>query len=151
MNIDRDTDMGTDMGTTGRTTTGLAGPDHSVWVGLSYDDPLAARAWLRALGFGEGVVVDGEAPGEIRHSEMLWPDGGRVMVSSRTKADPTFVAARGAATVYVVVDDLDAVWERAQRLGAEVLRPLEETDYGSRGFSVVDAEGTSWSFGTYAG
>ncbi|MGO4602290.1 glyoxalase [Terrabacter sp. 2YAF2] len=152
MTTDRDTEMDRQAGmSTTRTATGPAARDHSVWVGLSYDDPLAARAWLRALGFIEGIVVDGEARGEIRHSEMLWPEGGRVMVSSRTRVDPTFVAARGSATVYVVVDDPDAVWERAQRLGAEVVRPLEESDYGSRGFSVVDGEGTNWSFGTYAG
>lgn len=133
-------------------TTGASGrSDHNVWVGLSYDDPFAARSWLRGLGFVDGVVVDGESPGEIRHSEMLWPEGGRVMVSSRQKADRTFVSAAGAATVYVVTDDPDAVWARAERLGATVLRPLEETDYGSRGFSVADPEGTSWSFGTYAG
>ncbi len=28
---------------------------------------------------------------------------------------------------------------------------MEETDYGSRGFSVADVEGNRWSFGTYAG
>jgi uncharacterized glyoxalase superfamily protein PhnB len=66
------------------TVAAQAGPDHNVWVGLSYEDPLAAREWLRAL-------------------------------------------------------------------GAVVQRPLEETEYGSRGFSVVDPERTSWSFGTYAG
>lgn len=134
--------------TNASTTTTL---DHNVWVGLSYDDPVAARAWLRDLGFVDGIVVEGDAPGEIRHSEMLWPEGGRVMVSSQARRDTTFVSSPGAATVYVVVDDPDAVWERAQRLGATVVRPLEEADYGSRGFSVADAEGTTWSFGTYAG
>ena len=125
--------------------------DHNVWVGLSYDDPMAARAWLRSLGFDDGILVPGEGDGEIHHSEMLWPEGGRVMVSSRSTADGTFVAAAGSATVYVVADDVDAVWQRAQQLGAPVARPLEASDYGSRGFSIVDPEGNSWSFGTYAG
>ena len=48
-------------------------------------------------------------------------------------------------------DDPDAVWSSAQALGATVLRPMEDTDYGSRGFSIADAEGNAWSFGTYAG
>jgi uncharacterized glyoxalase superfamily protein PhnB len=124
--------------------------DHNIWVGLSYDDPLAARAWLRELGFDEGILVQDEA-GAVEHSEMLWPEGGRVMVSSRAKGHDTFVAGARSATVYVVVDDPDAVWQRAQGLGAALDRPMEETDYGSRGFSVRDAEGNSWSFGTYAG
>ena len=48
-------------------------------------------------------------------------------------------------------DDPDAVWAKAEALGARVLRPMEDTDYGSRGFSIADAEGNSWSFGTYSG
>jgi uncharacterized glyoxalase superfamily protein PhnB len=131
-------------------TTTPTRPDHNVWVGLSYDDPMAARTWLRELGFRDGILVQDEA-GAVEHSEMLWPEGGRVMVSSRTKGHDTFVSAAGAATVYVVVDDPDTVWERAQRMGAVVDRSMEQTDYGSRGFSVRDAEGNSWSFGTYAG
>jgi uncharacterized glyoxalase superfamily protein PhnB len=125
--------------------------DHNVWPGLSYDDAYAARAWLTALGFEEGIVVEGERAGEIQHSEMLWPDGGRVMVHSRGKADETFTTPRGSGNIYVVCDDPDAVWGKAQALAATVLRPMEDTDYGSRGFSIADAEGNAWSFGTYAG
>ncbi|MBB2985086.1 VOC family protein [Terracoccus luteus] len=131
-------------------TPGPSTTDHNVWVGLSYEDPLAARDWLRALGFRDGILVEGEH-GEVVHSEMVWPEGGRVMVSSRARADGTFVSAPGAATVYVVTDDVEAVHERAQRLGARVVRPLATSDYGSSEFSVVDPEGNSFSFGTYAG
>lgn len=57
----------------------------------------------------------------------------------------------GFPAVYVVVDDPVAVWARARQLAAEVVRPMEDTDYGSRGFSIADSEGNRWSFGTYAG
>lgn len=125
--------------------------DHNIWSGISYDDPYAARDWLKALGFTEGVLVPGEREGEIQHSEMVWPEGGRVMVSSANKPDQTLVAAPRSGSVYVVCDDPDAVFARAAAIGAQVVRPLEDTDYGSRGFSVADAEGNRWSFGTYAG
>ncbi|MDN5765651.1 MAG: glyoxalase [Humibacillus sp.] len=132
------------------TPTQATRTDHNIWVGLSYDDPRAARTWLRRLGFVDGILVE-DPDGHVQHSEMLWPEGGRVMVSSRGKADDTFVAGAGRATVYVVCDDPSAVWARAEALGATVVRPMEDTDYGSRGFSIDDAEGNSWSFGTYAG
>jgi uncharacterized glyoxalase superfamily protein PhnB len=125
--------------------------DHNIWPGITYEDAHAARDWLAALGFEEGVLVEADKPGRIRHSEMIWPEGGRVMVSSRGREDSTFESAPGASTIYVVCDDPAAVFERAERLGATVVRPLEDTDYGSRGFSIVDGEGNSWSFGTYAG
>lgn len=125
--------------------------DHNLWPGISYDDAYAARTWLAALGFEEGTLVEGDAPGEIMHSEMRWPEGGRVMVHSRGKADDTFETVRGRANVYVVCGDPDAVYERATGLGATIVRPMEDTDYGSHGFSVADPEGNAWSFGTYAG
>ena len=115
------TDTTTDSTTHTRT-------DHNVWVGLSYDDPLAARAWLRELGFDDGILVQDEV-GAVQHSEMLWPEGGRVMVSSRARGHDTFVSGARAATVYVVVDDPDAVWQRAQLLAA-----LEERHGGVLGW-----------------
>ncbi len=46
--------------------------------------------------------------------------------------------------------DARAATESLDRaLGAEVVRPLEDQDYGSRDFSVRDLEGNLWSFGTY--
>ncbi len=125
--------------------------DHNIWTGLTYDDPIAARAWLSGLGFEVGVLVAGADGRTVHHSEMLWPEGGRVTVSGRGRPDETFSVGRGAASVYVVVDDPDAVLARAHRLGAQVVRPMEDTEYGSRGFSIADVEGNRWSFGTYAG
>jgi len=125
--------------------------DHNIWTGLTYDDPIAARAWLVSLGFREGTLVLAEDGTSVHHSEMVWPEGGRVMVSSRGKDNTDFAVARGAAAVYVVTDRPDEVYARANKLGANVVRELEDTDYGSRGFSIKDVEGNRWSFGTYAG
>lgn len=125
--------------------------DHNIWPGFTYDDAAAARAWMSSLGFTEGIVVpDADDESLIHHSEMIWPEGGRVMVSSRGR-DSKFATDRGAQGVYVVCDDPDAVFARAEAAGAEVVQGLEETDYGSRGFSIKDAEGNVWSFGSYAG
>lgn len=125
--------------------------DHNIWTALTYDDASAARKWLVSLGFHEGIVVADEENGGIHHSEMLWPEGGRVMISTRGGASSDFDVARGAGSVYVVVDEPGDVWARAEQLGAQVVRPMEDTDYGSRGFSIKDPEGNRWSFGTYAG
>lgn len=124
--------------------------DRNIWPGLTYDDAMAARAWLAGLGFTEGVLVPGEADGSVRHSEMLWPEGGRVMIHSHLQGSD-FDTPTGSGNVYVVTADPDAVHERALAMGARVVRDLADTDYGSRGFSVADAEGNAWSFGTYAG
>jgi uncharacterized glyoxalase superfamily protein PhnB len=57
----------------------------------------------------------------------------------------------GSDSVYVVCHDPDDLFGRAEGAGAEVVRGLVDEDYGSRGFTVRDPEGTLWSFGTYAG
>ncbi|MCF8571873.1 glyoxalase [Gordonia sp. HY002] len=125
--------------------------DMNIWPGLTCNDPLAERDWLTRLGFEPGILVEGDGPGEVIHSEMLWPDGGRVMVSSAGKTDSTFATPIGTANVYVVVSDPDAVYAKATDLGAKLVRDMAEEDYGSRGFSIADPEGNLWSFGTYAG
>ena len=52
--------------------------------------------------------------------------------------------------VYVIVDDgIDAHFERARTAGAEIVRELHDTDYGSRDYVARDPEGNLWSFGTY--
>lgn len=123
--------------------------DHNIWPGLTARDPLALRTWLVSLGFEEGILVEDE--GLVRHSEMLWPEGGRVMISSARPDDPHFTAPVGGAVLYVVTAQPDAVHARAHAAGATFARAMEDSDYGSRGFSITDPEGNSWSFGTYAG
>ena len=48
-----------------------------------------------------------------------------------------------------MVDDPDALYERAKRAGAEIQMELTDQDYGSRDFIARDPEGNIWSFGTY--
>jgi len=50
---------------------------------------------------------------------------------------------------YVVVNDADEVYARAQIAGAEIVVKIRDEDYGGRGFICRDLEGRLWSFGTY--
>jgi uncharacterized glyoxalase superfamily protein PhnB len=56
---------------------------------------------------------------------------------------------RNTQSVYVVVEDPDAHHARAVAAGAKVVMPLEDKDYGGRGYSARDLEGHVWSFGNY--
>ena len=51
--------------------------------------------------------------------------------------------------VCVYVKDLDAHYERARAAGAEITSPLQDNDFGFRGYGVRDLEGHLWTFGTY--
>lgn len=56
----------------------------------------------------------------------------------------------GAVTggIYVVVDDVEAHYDRAKAAGAEMVQELVDDGYGRR-FSAHDLDGHLWIFGTY--
>lgn len=115
---------------------------------LRYQDPHAAIDWLeRALGARRGEVH--EAGGQVVHSEIWFGDACVMLGSIPEPGSDSLDWGPGAACVYVVIDDPDDRCARATAAGAEVVRELTDTDYGSRDFSVKDADGNLWNFGTY--
>ena len=50
---------------------------------------------------------------------------------------------------YIVVEDPDALHDRAVAAGAEILIGLKDEDYGGRGFTCRDPEGQLWNIGSY--
>jgi uncharacterized glyoxalase superfamily protein PhnB len=125
----------------------------SVWPGLLCTDARATiRFLVEAIGFVETIVVPGEQDGEIMHAEVRWPEDGIVMIGSDDRRGEFADHNRpGTNSFYVVTDHPDEVFARATAAGAQVVRGMEDTDYGSRGFTVRDPEGNLWSFGTYRG
>ncbi|MGW1346465.1 VOC family protein [Kribbella sp. NPDC002412] len=127
-----------------------------VWPTLVYHDGQAALKFLtEGLGFTQVCVYAGDAEGSIAHSELAWPAGGGVMVSSAGRSrqpDDFSWLADHPQSVYLVVDgDPDPLLAKAIAAGAVVVRGLRDEDYGSRGFTVKDHEGNLWSVGTYRG
>ena len=113
---------------------------------IRYHDAAAAIDFLeRAFGLERKAVHENE-DGTIGHAELTHGRG-MVMVGSSGHGDPQF--ENGRTSVYVVVDDPDALHERATAAGAEISRGLTDQDYGSREFTAKDPEGNVWSFGTY--
>ncbi|MCA1672996.1 MAG: VOC family protein [Actinobacteria bacterium] len=125
----------------------------SVWPGLLCTDARATiRFLVEAFGFVETIIVPGEQEGEIMHAEVRWPEGGIVMIGSDDRRGEFADHNRpGTNSLYVVTDHPDEVFARATAAGAQVVRPMRDEDYGSRGFTVLDPEGNLWSFGTYRG
>jgi uncharacterized glyoxalase superfamily protein PhnB len=104
-----------------------------------YPDAEAAIAWLgNAFGFVPGGVHRDDS-GRVRHAE-LWLDGAAIMLGE---------GALSGGGAYIAVDDVDGLYERASSAGAEMERPLGETDYGSREFAARDLAGLTWYFGNY--
>jgi uncharacterized glyoxalase superfamily protein PhnB len=124
----------------------------TIYPAIRYRDADASLQWLKAAFGAEEHAVYRGADGAIRHVELRI-QGNIVMFGQYDKAgflggtapDPL----SSTVGLYVVVPEPDAAHDRAVAAGARVVRGLEDTDYGSREFSVRDLEGNLWSFGTY--
>ena len=116
-----------------------------------YEDAHAAIEWLcAAFGFERREVYEGD-DGGILHAELAYGPSVFMLGSSDTGLGLKSARELGAVTggVYVSVEDVDAHYERAKGAGAEVVRELTDTDYGSREYVARDPEGNLWGFGTY--
>ena len=115
---------------------------------LKYDDAHAAIDFLeRAFGFERLEVHETDA-GKVAHAELR--SGDAVVSLSSTGGEPVYEQCAHRTVVYVVVDEVDPLHDRAKAAGAEIVYELTDQDYGSRDYSARDPEGNLWSFGTYA-
>jgi uncharacterized glyoxalase superfamily protein PhnB len=97
--------------------------------------------WLtRAFGFERHALFTDD-DGAVVHAEMrLGP--GIVMLGAAPECEEGF-------NVYVYVEDVDAHHARARAAGAEIVRALADTNYGSREYGARDLDGHYWYFGNY--
>ena len=131
------------------------GNESTIIPALRYKDAPAAIEWLcNVLGCTKHAVYANE-DGTIAHAELAL-GGGMIMLGSAKDDEhgkrfrsPGEVGDVETRSAYVVVADVEAVYARAQAAGAVIVRPIQNTDYGSREFAISDSEGHSWSVGTY--
>jgi uncharacterized glyoxalase superfamily protein PhnB len=127
----------------------------SVMPALRYRNAPAAIDWLcKVFGFARHAVHT-MPDGSVAHAELTL-GGGMIMLGSarddeygRGFKSPGELGGVETRSAYIVAQDVDAVYARAQAAGAAIVRPLKNTGYGSREFTVKDPEGHSWSAGTY--
>jgi len=121
-----------------------------LWQTLRCEDADAMIAFLTAIGFTEhGIYRNDADPNIVEHAQLVWPQGGGVMLGSH-RPGTDWEMTPGTAGTYLVTDDPDAVYERALAAGAVSIREPQDEDYGGRGAGVRDQEGNLWSFGSYA-
>ncbi|MEC3916624.1 VOC family protein [Nocardia sp. CDC160] len=122
-----------------------------IWPTFVYRDAKAAITFLeQAFGFEtKACYSEGDV---VHHAELAWPGGGGIMLGGIREGMALECQPPGVGSAYIVVDNPDALYDRAKAAGANITRELrDETDYESRGFTCRDPEGVYWSFGTYPG
>jgi uncharacterized glyoxalase superfamily protein PhnB len=115
---------------------------------LLYEDVESALDFLsRAFGFEEVLRYTGSA-GYINHAEMQL--GGASIYLGDPGDDYKSPKRLGQRTVgvNVLVDDVDATFERARAAGVTVHEEPTDQPYGERRFIADDLEGHRWFFAT---
>jgi uncharacterized glyoxalase superfamily protein PhnB len=117
---------------------------------LRYNDAHAAIDLLvNAFGFTMRAVHEDDDR-VVQHAELAYGDGMIMLGDAPREPDANRLEMPiGGGSVYIVVDDPDAHYERAKAAGVKIRRELRDEDYGSRGYSAEDPDGNLWSFGTY--
>jgi PhnB protein len=125
---------------------------------ISYEDGVAALEWLaKAFGFRERTRMC-DAAGRLMHGELEAGDG-LIMLASPTPDYESPKRHREGCErarkwssvpwvidgVLVLVDDIDAHFERAKNSGAAILSAIEEGPPGRR-YRAEDPEGHRWFF-----
>ena len=113
---------------------------------LLYEDVDAALDFLsRAFGFKEVLRYTGEggyvnhAEARLGHAAIYLGDPGDHYRNPRQLGQDT-------VGLYVLVDDVDAHYERARAAGAEIVEEPTDQEYGDRRYTAVDPEGHRWYF-----
>jgi uncharacterized glyoxalase superfamily protein PhnB len=118
---------------------------------LGYQDLGAAIDWLcRVFGFAPLEVMRNE-DGSYAHVELRLGAGVIMPTTTRDQTNPEnpWEGPIGTQGLYVALDGIEAHYERAAAEGAEIVRPLATTDWGSQEYTARDLEGNLWAFGTY--
>ena len=111
---------------------------------LTVDGALkAAEFYKKAFGAEEAYVVPADEKGRTMHVH-LYINGSSLMLSDAyPEYGHPFKGHEGFA-IQLVIDDIDAWWNRAVAAGAEIVMPVELMFWGDRYGQLRDPFGVLW-------
>jgi catechol 2,3-dioxygenase-like lactoylglutathione lyase family enzyme len=77
--------------------------------------------------------------------ELRWD---RALIYLELVPDATEPPSEPVGNVRVLVPDVDRYWRLAQQVGARVIRPIADRDYGLRDFTIAGPDGVGLRFAT---
>jgi len=114
--------------------------------GSTDEDVAGALEFLsRAFGFEERLRYTG-SEGYVNHAEMRLGDGVIYLGDPGEQYRNPKALGQETVGIYVLVDDVDALYERARAAGAEIREEPTDQEYGDRRFTARDPEGHYWYF-----
>jgi len=122
---------------------------HTVTPQLTLDNAAQAIDWYKkALGADEVTRAPGP-DGKIMHAELRVGDS-RIMLNDPVMGSKGPKDLGGSpASLWLYVDDCDALFNRAVNAGAQVRMPMGDQFWGDRCGAVLDPHGYQWTIATH--
>jgi PhnB protein len=114
------------------------------------DIPAAVSFYQKALGFSKRGIMKGP-DGKPMHAELTLR-GTTLMLGPENPAMGSRSAksvGASPATLYIYVENVDKVVEKATKLGGTSQGPIMDMFWGDRCGRVVDPDGYAWMVGTH--
>ncbi|HYR88850.1 MAG TPA: VOC family protein [Terriglobia bacterium] len=109
----------------------------------------AVSFYVDALGFTVRGIMD--SPQGPMHAELRFRDT-TLMLSPESREQRSFSAntiGNTPVTLYLLVDDVDDVFQKAVDAGGKVAMPLMDQFWGDRTGMIADPEGNKWMIATH--
>ena len=121
---------------------------HTITPQLTLDNAAQTIDWYkRALG-AEEVSRSAGPDGKIMHAELKIGNSRFMMNDVMTGGKGPQAFGGSPASLWLFVENSDAVFNRAVGAGAKVQMPLADQFWGDRGGAVADPEGYTWWIAT---
>jgi len=124
---------------------------HTLTPYLAVDDASKAIEFYKdAFGAEEFIRMPGPG-GTIAHAELQIGDS-KLMLSDpfpQSSVRPPSERGGTTASIFMYVEDVDAIFDQAQQAGAEVVSELEDMFWGDRFGTLSDPFGHVWSIATH--
>jgi PhnB protein len=121
---------------------------HTVTPQLCLDDAPSALEWYKKALGAEELSRSVGPDGKVMHAELR-------IGNSRIMLNDAMMGARGPkalggspASLWIYVEDCDALFNRATGAGGQVRMPLADQFWGDRCGSIIDPHGYTWTFAT---
>jgi len=114
------------------------------------DIPAAVSFYQKAFGFAKRGIMNGP-DGKPMHAELTLRGTTLMLGPEDAAMGRRSAKSVGAspATLYLYVENVDKVVEKATKLGATPQGPVMDMFWGDRCGTVVDPDGYSWMVGTH--
>src|SRR6185503_10789678 len=117
---------------------------HSVTPQLALDNAAQTIEWYKKALGAEEVKRSSGPDGKIMHAELRIGNSLVIINDVMGGAKGPKACGGSPASLWLYVDDCDALFNRAVRAGAPVQMPLADQFWGDRGGAVADPEGYTW-------